>query len=180
MKTLKNASYYIIVILMVTYIVMLAFRPDQMMDYLGFRSFIITSDSMEPVLEVNDLIVIKQVDEEDIQKNDIITFYTYLSEIGQYGYVTHNVVDIIEQEGETVYITQGERHYSDSVDRWFDENGDPINITIEEVEGEYVFKIPKVGYIKALIIDPIFLGVILINGFVIYITVRFIRKTKQK
>jgi signal peptidase len=165
---------------MVTYIVMLAFRPDQMMDYLGFRSFIITSDSMEPVLEVNDLIVIKQVDEEDIQKNDIITFYTYLSEIGQYGYVTHNVVDIIEQEGETVYITQGERHYSDSVDRWFDENGDPINITIEEVEGEYVFKIPKVGYIKALIIDPIFLGVILINGFVIYITVRFIRKTKQK
>lgn len=180
MKTIKNASYYIVVILMVTYIVMLAFRPDQMMDYLGFRSFIITSDSMEPVLEVNDLIVIKQVDEEDIQKNDIITFYTYLSEIGQYGYVTHNVVDIIEQDDETVYITQGERHYSDSVDRWFDETGDPINITIDEIEGEYVFKIPKVGYIKALIIDPIFLGVILINGFVIYITVRFIRKTKQK
>lgn len=180
MKTIKNASYYILVILMVTYIVMLAFRPDQMMDYLGFRSFIITSDSMEPVLEVNDLIVIKQVDEEDIQKNDIITFYTYLSEIGQYGYVTHNVVDIIEQDGEIVYITQGERHYSDSIDRWFDENGDPINITIDDVEGEYVFKIPKVGYIKALIIDPIFLGVILINGFVIYITVRFIRKTKQQ
>lgn len=180
MQTIKNSLYYIVVVLLLAYVLMMAFKPDKLMDYIGFRSFIITSDSMDPVLEVNDLVIIKFVEPEELEVGDIITFKTYLSEIGRYGYVTHNLIDIDEVNGETVYVTQGERHYSDLVDSWYTADGEPIYITDDLLEGRYLFKIPKLGYIRYLITEPIFLGLIVVNGFIVFALFRFLRRNKEE
>lgn len=178
MQTIKNALFYIIVILLLAYVLMMAFKPDQLMDYIGFRTFIISSDSMDPVLEVNDLVVVQHVESDEFEIGDIITFKTYLSEIGQYGYVTHNLVGFDEVNGETIFITQGERHYSDLVDSWNDAEGNPIYITDDDIEGRVFFHIPMVGYVRYLITDPVFVGLVLVNGFIVYALFRFLRRNK--
>ena len=180
MQTIKNSLYYVVVILLLAYVLMMAFKPDQLMDYIGFRSFIISSDSMDPVLEVNDLVIIKNVEPEDLQEGDIITFYTYLSEIGQYGYVTHYLVDFDVVDGETVYITQGERHYSDLVDTWHNADGEQIYITDDLIEGRMLFSIPKLGYVRYLITDPVFIGLVLVNGFIVYALFKFLRRNNSE
>merc|ERR1711879_1026460 len=176
MQTIKNSLYYIVVILLVAYVLMMAFKPDQLMDYIGFRTFIISSDSMDPVLEVNDLVVIKHVEPEELEVGDIITFKTYLSEIGQYGYVTHYLVALDEVNGETVYITQGERHYSDLTDTFYPADGERIYITDDLIEGRLFFSIPKLGYVRYLITEPVFLGLVVVNGFVVFALFRFLRR----
>lgn len=180
MQTIKNALFYIIVILLIAYVLLMAFKPDQLMDYVGFRTFIISSDSMDPVLKVNDLVVVQHVESDELEEGDIITFHTYLSAIGQYGYVTHYLVDFDEIDGETVYITQGERHYSDLTDTWYDKDGERIYITDDLLEGRVLFHIPMVGYVRTLITDPVFVGLILVNGFIVYALIRFLRRNKSE
>lgn len=105
----------------------------------GFRSYIVLSGSMEPTLQVGDLIVSRQVGEEQVAVGDIITFQDADGLT-----VTHRVANIIPKDGETLYQTKGDHNNVNDVGL----------ISIENIRGKYLFKIGGFGKIATGIASP--------------------------
>lgn len=131
-KIIKVIIYPIIILLLICNIILLVQRiisPDKIASLFGYKAFVISSGSMEPTLKIGDLVIIKETKQEEIQKEDIITFM-------EDGYsITHRVVDIIEKDGNIYYQTKGDNNTTNDQDL----------ITYEYVEGVYQFKIDKIG-----------------------------------
>lgn len=92
--------------------------------------FNIVSESMEPTINVNDLIIIKRCKESDIQKGDIITYKKQDGTI-----VSHKIVKINKEEGHNIYTTKGDNN----------QNEDEEKISYDQVYGKYLFKINGAG-----------------------------------
>ena len=89
---------------------------------------------MKPKLNIYDLAIdIKVSNDNDIKKGDIITFKT----ISNSQTITHRVVDIIKTNDGVFYKTKGDNNKDDDEDL----------ITIDNIIGKYLFKIPKIGRI---------------------------------
>lgn len=96
----------------------------------GYKVFVVISGSMEPNIHVGDIVITKNVDEENIKIGDVITFnndkYT----------ITHRVIDIIQGD-EIFYKTKGDHN---SV-------ADKDLIKYNNIEGVCKFRIEKIGVI---------------------------------
>ncbi len=170
--SIKNIIFYILVFFLSTYIILEVFFPTKTVDILGVKSYVIISESMEPDIMVNDLIIIRNVEEEDLDISDIITFFVYIPELGEESTVTHYIADIVEINDELVYKTQGANKNFDDYDVWKNENNEIIEITYDDIEGRVVLTIPYLGHAVNILKDPISIGLILINGFIIYLLVK--------
>ncbi len=73
----------------------------------GFGSFVVASDSMLPTLNKGDMIVLKRTS--SIQVGDIITFTQPLL-----GTVTHRLVAVVEDDGQTYYVCCGDNNLNSS------------------------------------------------------------------
>lgn len=108
----------------------------------NYRFMRVLSNSMEPVLEPNDCIIIKEVPESELDIGDIITFVSFENEI--YGkFNTHRIYDIgiDENTGKKYYVTKGD--YFDTPDYSY--------VIYENVIGKYVRKIPMGRVISFLV-----------------------------
>lgn len=180
MDFLKSFLYYAFIILVVLYIALVAFSPEKMMDVVGFRTLVVLSPSMEPKLMEKDMIITRKVAEEDLEVGDIITFSVYIRELGQEELVTH-YLSAIETNGTNTYYRS--RRYSlpeGESDEWLDDDLNPINITFDDIEGKYLFKIPYVGYLQDALQNKVILALILVNGFVIYLIVKQFSRDKDE
>ena len=95
----------------------------------GIRMLTVLSGSMRPALEPGDIIIIK--DNTNIVEGDIITFKSNNL------IITHRVVDVTSGKGGFVYKTKGDNNNV----------ADKILIEREDIQGEYLFRIPYLGYI---------------------------------
>ena len=138
------------------------------------KSYVIVSSSMEPDIMVNDVIVIRKVNEDKLIVGDKIAFQVYIPEFGKRSTVTHYIGDIDVVDGETIYKTQGANKDSGDYDEWTNENNDPIDILFSDIEGRVGIVIPKLGYAINILKDPISIGLLLINGFIIYIIIKML------
>lgn len=101
-----------------------------------YGAYVIVSQSMEPIIHVNDAIVIKRVD--DFEVGDVCT---YLSKNPRYlgVMITHRIVGISTNEnGEKVYVFKGDNNMT----------ADELPVTSSQIYGKVVMKIPKIGYIQ--------------------------------
>lgn len=130
-------------------------NPNETPDVFGIKTFTIISGSMEPNISVNDFVIIKEVDEAEIKKGDIISFKIN-GEI-----ITHRVIDIEIDENtkETLYTTQGDANNIQ----------DSTKIKFENIEGKYIGKIPKIGGILIALKSKTKLAIIIIILLIIYI-----------
>jgi len=99
----------------------------------GYRILQVITDSMEPTISDRTCIIIKQVEQEEIQVGDIITFVSEAPQIK--GYLnTHRVHEITvdEESGELLYITKGDASFSP----------DPYPVEYEQIKGRYVRELP--------------------------------------
>ncbi len=128
----------------------------------GYKSLLIVSNSMNPVIYKNDLILIDSVKEEEIEVGDIIS-YKINDEI-----ITHRIIKIENEE----FLTQGDNNSSQ--DNW--------SVKYEDVEGEYRFKIPMFGYLYDILKNPITLiiCIILFGLNIIHIRKISIKKEHRK
>lgn len=136
--------------------------PGEIPDFFGIKSFVIVSKSMEPNIMVGDAIFVKQVEEQNLSKGDIISFRD-----GQ-DINTHRIVDIIHENGETFYKTQGDNNRS----------ADRELITFDKIEGKYQFKINGFGKFNELLKNRITLVILLV--ILILISVYQVRLSKRK
>lgn len=99
----------------------------------GYRVLKVISSSMQPTIEDGTCVVIRQVDPEEIQVGDIITFVADAPDIK--GYLnTHRVSRIIQdaEKGETLFITKGDAY----------EEEDDYPVEASQIVGRYVQTLP--------------------------------------
>ncbi len=145
-----NIAVYIILIPIITFNLILIIKsiinPDKIPEIFGIKNFIIVSGSMEPEIMIGDAIFIKEVDEEEIKENDIISFKQN-NEI-----TTHRVIDITEENGTKYYTTKGDSN----------EIEDREKITYKQIEGKFLFKSSKYGAVIEILQNKVILVVLII------------------
>lgn len=115
----------------------------------GYAFLEVISGSMEPTINVGDLVVINMNDK-DIKENDIITFVNPDTTL-----ITHRV----NEKKDDGFVTKGDAN--NAVDE---------EIVIKDnIAGKYVFRIPYLGIIINAFQKPLTLVLILIMGIIICI-----------
>ncbi len=151
-----------IIIFNFTLIIKSFINPNETPDFLGYKSYVIVSGSMEPTIQKGDAIFVKEVPEKEIQTNDIISFT-----IGETN-VTHRIIQITEDNGVKKYKTKGDNNNTE----------DKETITYQQIEGKYQFKINQFGLITQILKSKITL--IILVFIIIFISVYKSRMEHKK
>ncbi|SIS01780.1 signal peptidase I [Natronorubrum thiooxidans] len=101
----------------------------------GNDAYIVTSGSMSPTIEAGDVIVTQDVSPDEIESGDIVTFHDGSNE--QSGYITHRVVDVVEENGERYFELKGDAN----------DNPDEGLVPAEYAQGELHWHIPYLGHL---------------------------------
>jgi signal peptidase len=103
-----------------------------------FSLFTIVSPSMEPNIMVYDVIFDKKVNNNDeLNVGDIITFYSDAIDTNGYT-ITHRIYKKYIVNNTVYYETKGDNNNSPDVGK----------ITIDNIVGKYVFKMPMLGKVQ--------------------------------
>ena len=103
-----------------------------------FALYTIISPSMEPNINVYDVVFVKKTNLKKLKKGDIITFYSTNTFFGNTP-ITHRIVEIISMPDGTInYRVKGD---ANSV-------ADEEKVLQENIIGKVLFKIPKLGKIQ--------------------------------
>ena len=97
--------------------------------FVGYAYLLVATGSMTGTINQGDLIIVKKTD--DYALGDIVT---YIEADGKYP-VTHRIVNYGPEEG--TFITKGDANLS----------ADIHPVSVEQIAGEVVFVIPKVGLV---------------------------------
>lgn len=166
-KFKKNINIIIYIFLLpiliynLSLIIQSVLKPYETPNFLGIKTYVIISGSMQPELKIGDIVVVKKITQEDLKVGDIISFRH-----GQ-SVITHRISRIIEEDGERKYITKGD----------FNNAEDSESVTYNNIEGKVIRSVPQFGKIALMLQDKI---VILFLIIVLYIYLVYSGKLKKK
>lgn len=165
---------YIILIPIIIYNIMLiaqaAINTNEIPSVAGIKTFVIISGSMEPYLEIGDIVIIKKCEQSEIKEGDIISFRSGES------IITHRVNKILRENSNIRYETKGDNNNI----------SDKNYVKYEDVEGIMVQKIPRLGNVILLLKNKVVIIAILIIFYIMYIhnmnveEKRLMRKEKRR
>lgn len=118
-----------------------------------YKAYVITTNSMEPELKKDDVVVIKKAKADNLKQGDIITF----KQNGET--ITHRIVQIDDIEDGKLYITKGDNNNVQ------DEQG----LRFDQIEGKLVIKIPQLGKMLASFKNGIIIVLVLLISAIIYL-----------
>lgn len=126
-----------------------------------YKAYIITTTSMEPAINKDDVIIIKKCKGNELKIDDIVTF----KQNGEI--ITHRIVDIIEAEEQQDinYITKGDNNNLD----------DEQPVIEENIEGKVIATIPYLGRIVKILKN----GIIIILVILIFL-ITYLNKIESK
>ena len=110
-------------------------KGDKVPSVFGYSFLTVQSGSMEGTFSEGDVIVIKKCDAEDINKDDIISFWTTIESRRVIN--SHRVIDVIKDGDITQFQTKGDANSQQ----------DNYVVSKSEVIGKYKARIPLVGNI---------------------------------
>ncbi len=191
---IQNIIFYVLASFLTLFLVMEIFFPDQAINMIGFRNYAVVSDSMEPEININDVVVVKKIDLSELNPGDKITFYTYLPTINkdefgntiyQRSVVTHVLGEITSDAEGNIYKTYGIKNNPDlSYDNWKDENGQPTELRDQDIIGVVMFKIPWIGtlsmFFRAIFTSPVMLLLIATNITIVVVLIKVIKKKPKE
>ena len=160
--TKKIFKYIMLNIMIILFIINLILSFEENTHILGIYMFNIVSESMEPTLEKDDVVIVKKSDPSILQKSDIITFQQ------EDRIISHRIIDIIKINDMIKFRTKGDNN----------EIADPNLIESGEVYGKVVFTIKKVGNIITYIQN--IRGFLNVAIFIIIIYILVNLRDKQK
>lgn len=152
MKNVLKKISSIINVIFVIIIISLIYQKinDETPNIFGYSLFVVQTGSMEPVINVGDVIVCKTVDPEDVEVDDIITYQgldgTFAGKV-----ITHVVV-------EEPYYEDGLWHYQ-TRGIYEDATNDPL-IDETQLIGVYCFEVVPLTFISNALSTQ--LGILLI------------------
>lgn len=168
--TLKSfLILFFILILYNLFLLLFSAKTDKQAKYIfGFRAYIITTDSMKPNLNLGDIVIIKKVNNEELNVNDIITYRLSIN--------TERVTHRIIEKSDDIYITKGDNNKLE----------DKSIVKYENIEGIVIIKIPFIGKIflnTETLFYAIFLTILLLTVYLYnrrLIHKRKLRREKKK
>lgn len=98
----------------------------------GYQVLRVLTSSMEPAIAENTCIIIKEYPVDQLKVGDIITFTSDDPQIQGY-YNTHRIHDIVEENGETLFVTKGDA--SSAVDAYPVHKDQVAGIFVKELPG---------------------------------------------
>lgn len=153
-----------IIIFNFTLIIKSFINPNEIPDFFGYKTFVIVSGSMEPTIMTEDAILVKEVPQDKIKINDIISFSQRET------IITHRVIGIVEENGITKYKTKGDNNNAE----------DKEKITYDQIEGKYQFRLSQFGIITEILKSKVTLAILILMIIFIYYYKRKIENKKQK
>lgn len=130
-KYFINILYIILAILIfynAIYTITTTITSKEYLSILGISFVVIEDNSMKPVLNKNDFLIIKKVNSSDINTGDLVA-YDINNNI--------NIHRVLQIKQRNVYITKADNNY------YYDEEAK----TIDTIRGKICFKIPIIGII---------------------------------
>lgn len=105
--------------------------PDKVPNFMGFKPLIVLSNSMNPSIEMGDIVLDKMVDTDALQVGDIISFRQ-----GPTTVITHRIKEIkVAANGTKEFITQGDANNTP--------DQDPV--PVDSVEGKVLTNVHRIG-----------------------------------
>lgn len=102
---------------------------------------VIISGSMEPEIDIGDIVIVQAIEPEEVRVGDVIQF----REIEQDIRINHRVIEILEDErGLPLFITKGDAN----------RNPDSDPVIAEQLMGKVVQIVPKVGWVTIMLRSP--------------------------
>ena len=160
---LKNTLLVVLVLFTILLLTMkiMGDRPT----LFGYNLYYIVSPSMEPSLEVGDIILSKEVkDPSTLQVHDVIT---YKGEVGSFSgkLVTHELIEIKEHsDGSLSFLTKGTKEGAIV---------DP-EIRSDQVVSKMIFEIPLLGKIMQLLSNQIVFFIFVIIPLVVCLFIEIV------
>lgn len=105
--------------------------------FFGFQPTVIYSGSMNPEIEIGDIVIIKETKTDEIKKGDIIEYIDSDLKVP----IIHRVIEKNTEGQNPVFITKGDANNA------ADENP----VLEQQIVGKKIFKIPKIGWIPITI-----------------------------
>ena len=132
-KKVLKLIFWIFLVFIAIYSTVIIFQKimnkNKIPNFFGYKNFIVLTGSMEPTLNIGDIVFVKETT--DIKEQDIISFKV------NNAIVTHRVIEIKKENEKTFYITKGDAN----------SGKDTELLRIENIEGKYCFKISYFGNI---------------------------------
>ncbi|MFA6801539.1 MAG: hypothetical protein WCR19_05480 [Acholeplasmataceae bacterium] len=155
---------------LIVFILMLSAFPNLALSTFGTRAYIVKYDTMEPTLKPYDLVFINRVKVDELEENDLITFYTDVNYDGDQEMVTYYIYSVTDVNGTPVFRVNAEG------------SSTPANaiLTEDTIIGGYSFRIPFLGRIIEFIASPFGIAAIVVNAAVITVIVIILKDPKKK
>ncbi len=136
-----------------------------------YDHYIIVTGSMEPIISVNDVVIIDtSVKVDNLEIGDIIAFKTDINDDGKDDVVVHYLSSINDINGIKTYKTHPE--VSNTEDDW--------DLHDEDILGLHTLTIPKIGGVLRFATSTIGRVTLLIDIVVIYFLFEFILDPKKE
>lgn len=138
--------FTVMLLLLLAYNLAQVLPPHTALRLIGFKPFIVATDSMTGLYDVMDGIIVRYSAPQDLKAGDVIVFYTSDDQT-QIPY-TH-IIASIDYDGEHYQI----RTKPNTSIRW-----DAWTLNETNIIGAAWFRIPKLGYYNRFLKDPILIG----------------------
>ncbi len=131
-------------------------KKEKDISIFGFKKYVVTTNSMEPTYNKGDLIVIKQVNIDEIEENDIITYYTD----NEKNTTTHRVIQISKtDDGRILFQTKGDNN----------SGPDAELVNYEQIKGKVIYRLDNGGKISTKLLTGIEVTIIILIVILIYL-----------
>lgn len=149
LKNILNIIIYIILTIIMAYnislIIQSILKPNKTPSFLGIKTYVIISGSMEPNINIGDIVITK--DKEELQVGDIISYRK------GHSVITHRISQVNYNENvEKIYKTKGDNNNTE----------DSEEISTADIEGKVVKVIPKLGKISLVLQNKVIIIMVLI------------------
>jgi len=165
---LLNIVLISFILVVVIFLISTLFAKDRLPSFLNYSIFVVETGSMEPELSPGDMIFVKRT--ELFTVDDIITY-----EISPNTFVTHRIIDIVNQEGSQKYETKGDANNT----------SDDQLVTSDQIVGKLQFSLPRIGKFFHLLKRPFSLFILSFSILLIFFLNKYtqlilnkIKKTK--
>lgn len=177
-KTKKNGSklvgtivFYVLAGLLLFYILLELFIPSVTIKVFQFKPYVVITESMEPVLNVNDMVVVVNPNLDKLEVGDIITFKADINYDGEKEVITH-YINAIEEDVDGDRIFRTNRYGSTVPDTWILHDSDVI--------GVYGFRIPQMGMFINFVKSPFGIAAVSVNLIIIGVIIFLVKSGKKE
>ena len=129
MMTKKFFKYIILTVLIILFILNMILSFEENTHMFGIYMFNIVSESMEPILEKNDVVIVQKTEISELKNGDIITFKQ------EERTISHRIIQITKEKDKIKFKTKGDNN----------EIADKELVNQDQVYGKVLLKINGIG-----------------------------------